>query len=255
MTILEAHPYAEIFPMISGDDFDQLKADIECNGVQNFGLLYEGKILDGRNRYKACCELGIEMTWCEVELGEDAGKFDPEQYVLSQNLYRRHLDEGQRGMVAAKLAKLKHGHVNSQKTDGPIGPSSIADASKKLKVGTSTTKRAKNVIKNGCKELQELVERGELSVSKAEEIANGVKCPEEQMRVANEFIESPRKKSKPRERIVKEDFTTAEHDRSEEESTNNLAEFKKLWKKCSQAGKVAIRIWIDENYLETSAAD
>jgi hypothetical protein len=76
-------------------------------------------------------------------------KFDPEQYVLSQNLYRRHLDKSQRSMVAAKLADMKRG----TRTDlGPNGPksTSIEEASKKLDVGTSSTKRAKNVIKNGC---------------------------------------------------------------------------------------------------------
>lgn len=247
MINLETHPLAEIFPMIIGSDFDALKEDIRLHGVQNFGLLYEGKILDGRNRYKACCDLGIEMTWCEVELGDDADKFDPEQYVLSQNLYRRHLDESQRSMVAARLATLKHGDVKSQKSDGPIGPSSIEGASKKLKVGKSSTKRAKNVIKNGCKELQQLVDAGKLSVTKAEEIANGVKCHDEQMKLANEFIDTPRSRKKlPVEGELESPVPT----KSEEAATNNLAEFKKLWGKCSKAGRTAIRIWLDENYLE-----
>lgn len=244
MTTLQPHPYADIFPMIFGDEFEQLKADIKANGVQNMGLLFEGKILDGRNRYKACCELGIEnqMNWQEVELGEpeEVAKFDPGQYVLSQNLYRRHLTESQRGMVAAALANLKHGgDRGNQHTGGkgPIGPlaDSIKEASEKCKVGTTTTKRAKNVIKNGCKELQQLVKDGKLSVSKAEEIANGVKCPKEQMTIAKDFLEAPKGKQKEKAKpgAVKDD--------------NKLEEFKKFWSKCSDMSKAAIRAWLSDN--------
>ncbi len=66
----QEHPIAAIFPMIEGEAFEQFKADIKEHGIKELGLLYEGKILDGRNRYKAACELGIEMSWMEVELGE-----------------------------------------------------------------------------------------------------------------------------------------------------------------------------------------
>ena len=49
-----------IFPMISGSEFEELKDDIAVNGLlEPIILTKEAKIIDGRNRYRACVELGI----------------------------------------------------------------------------------------------------------------------------------------------------------------------------------------------------
>ena len=58
--------------------------------------LYHGQILDGRNRYRACQQLG-SVCPMRVYAGED-----PVGFVISMNLQRRHVDESQRGMVADK---------------------------------------------------------------------------------------------------------------------------------------------------------
>ena len=50
---LIAHPIANIFPRMSDTEFDELVEDIKKNGLQEHIWLYEGKILDGRNRYEA----------------------------------------------------------------------------------------------------------------------------------------------------------------------------------------------------------
>ncbi len=50
---LQSHPIADAFPLIGGTEFDALVADIKANGVHEPIVLYEGKILDGRNRYRA----------------------------------------------------------------------------------------------------------------------------------------------------------------------------------------------------------
>lgn len=84
---IQAHPAADIFPLMQGDDFDELVADIREHGQQEPLLLHpDGSILDGRNRYRACLELGIEpltRTW--------EPKGDEVSMVLSLNLHRRHL--------------------------------------------------------------------------------------------------------------------------------------------------------------------
>src|SRR5262249_930939 len=105
----EFHPIANVFPLMMGDEFKRFKEDIRTRKQQEPILIYEGKILDGRNRYNACKELGILLDTKRYE-GDD-----PVGFVLSANLHRRHLNESHRAMVAAKLASLTVGanhHTN-----------------------------------------------------------------------------------------------------------------------------------------------
>jgi len=103
MTTLEFHPLANVFPLLEGEEFDALVADIQASGLCEPVWLYEGQILDGRNRYRACQVLGIECATRDY-LGND-----PLAFVLSMNLQRRHLDESQRAMIAARLATMRQG--------------------------------------------------------------------------------------------------------------------------------------------------
>ena len=82
------HEIANIFPMMNETDFANLKKDIEENGFdkERAILLYVGKILDGRNRNKACQELKIEPI-CRDYNGDS-----PLYYDISNNLNRSHLN-------------------------------------------------------------------------------------------------------------------------------------------------------------------
>ena len=90
----EVHDIANIFPLLEGPGFDALVEDIEKRGQQDPVWLYEGKILDGRNRYRALEKVGLEAL-VRSYTGDD-----PIGFVLSANLHRRHLNESQRAMVA-----------------------------------------------------------------------------------------------------------------------------------------------------------
>ena len=46
---LEFHDYAQLFPLIVGDEYQALLDDIDANGQREPIVLYEGKILDGRS--------------------------------------------------------------------------------------------------------------------------------------------------------------------------------------------------------------
>jgi ParB-like chromosome segregation protein Spo0J len=159
MTALEFHPLAEIFPLIEGYEFAGLVDDIRKNGLREPVVLYQGRVLDGRNRLRACEAAGIACRF-ENYTGDD-----PVAYVVSLNLRRRHLDESQRAMVAAKLVTLRLG--DNQHSEGlPIGR-----GSELLNVGERTVARARDVIEHGSAELVSAVERGAVSVTAAADIA------------------------------------------------------------------------------------
>lgn len=95
------HPAADLFPIVEGDEFAELCNDIKERGLaQPITIWTDGTLLDGRNRLLACYE-----THQEVVLDRYKGT-DPVQFSLSANLHRRHLNAGQRAVVALKVREL-----------------------------------------------------------------------------------------------------------------------------------------------------
>ena len=86
--------------MMSEKELSSLAEDIKQNGLQNPIMLFDGKILDGRNRFEACQISGVEPKYDQFN-GDD-----PLKAVISLNLMRRHLDESQRAVIAARVANM-----------------------------------------------------------------------------------------------------------------------------------------------------
>src|SRR5258708_27943049 len=107
---LVAHPLANLFPLIEGEEFQRLVADIKERGLWHPITIHDGLILDGRNRYRGCIAAGVRVR-SEAYAGDD-----PSGFVISSNLHRRHLNESQRAMVAAKLANLGHGQRKADRS-------------------------------------------------------------------------------------------------------------------------------------------
>lgn len=97
----EYHEAANIFPMMSADEFAALVEDIRANGQRQPIYLHDGKIIDGRNRYRACQQLGIEP---DTRVWDGAGSLV--SFVVSLNLQRRHLTESQKGVVGERLLPM-----------------------------------------------------------------------------------------------------------------------------------------------------
>ena len=108
---MKVHPVGDLFPLLEGDAFDELVEDIREQGLlEKIWVTPEHKILDGRNRYRACKKAGVEPKTRVCR------RTDYVEFVVSLNLKRRHLNESQRAMVAARIAKLQRGRPNN----GPI---------------------------------------------------------------------------------------------------------------------------------------
>ena len=158
---MKPHPYADILPLLEGEAFDALVADIRANGLLEPITIHEALILDGRNRYRACEAAGIEPRFLEFD-GDD-----PPAFVLSLNLHHRHLDESQRTMVATRLANLKDG----QRAASIEAAASQGRVAKLLNVSRSGVQRAREVIAKGAPELVQAVDRGDIAVSVAARLA------------------------------------------------------------------------------------
>jgi ParB-like chromosome segregation protein Spo0J len=169
MTGMEFHSLANLFPPLEDKELDELAADIRENGLREPIVTFEGKILDGRNRYLACQRARIEPRF-EKYTGSN-----PLALVLSLNLKRRHLDESQRAMVAATIATLRLGTNQHAQICAP----SQEAAGDMLNVSRRTVQYAREVLDEGVQELVAKVDRGEVSVSAASDVA---KLPKEQQR-------------------------------------------------------------------------
>ena len=168
---MKPHPFANIFPLLEGEPFDNLVADIKANGLLQAITIYGNMILDGRNRLRACEAAGIEPRFVEY------GGGDPLSFVLSQNLHRRHLDELQRAMIAAKLANMP-AHRPADKSANLR--TSQSEAAAKLNVSERTVSSAVGVRAYATPELIEAVEQGKIKVSVAEALLGAPKAAQRQ---------------------------------------------------------------------------
>ena len=110
-----AHPIAEIFPMISSDELRELAEDIRKNGMLEPITLCQSKILDGRNRF-AAGKL-INFPFRRINFRELLCHLDPQSYVISANIKRRHLSPDQRREIIATLLKADPTKSNRQIAD------------------------------------------------------------------------------------------------------------------------------------------
>lgn len=182
------HPAADFFPLIDGKDLQSLADDIKANGQREPCVMLRGKLLDGRNRWRACSLLGIEPA--QREFGSRASDgADPIRFVLSVNLHRRHLDASQRAMVAAKARDLFEEEARERRRLGGKAASGDEQARANLREAPNmtTTSRAASLLKVSPRSVSSAsvvlaskvpglagaVERGDVAVSAAAEVAKG----------------------------------------------------------------------------------
>jgi N6-adenosine-specific RNA methylase IME4 len=184
----ETHPAADRFPLLEGEPFQDLLEDVKANGLLHAVVLCDGKILDGRNRMRACLEAGVEPRFTTYP-GDN-----PFRYVWSTNGARRDLEKLQRttikllleddaagydklkqqaGKRRSEAAKKQH-QVSNPRAGERSGPHqhdadqkpkndhvSAEALGKELGVSSATVQRADHLIKHN-RELAEKVARGEV---------------------------------------------------------------------------------------------
>ena len=96
----DVHPLADALPALRTKEYQELRADIQTHGLLEPITLFEGKVLDGRNRLRACEEAGIEPQFVQYT------GTNPAAFVLSKNVTRRHLTASQKAMAVVKMSEV-----------------------------------------------------------------------------------------------------------------------------------------------------
>jgi len=178
---MNAHPAAEVFPLLEGAALEELAADIRANGLRHPIIALNGLVLDGRNRLAACRLADVSPRFVEWD-----GEGDPLTWVLSTNLHRRHLNESQRGMVGARCVAYHEAQAKERKGGRPrrgdekpvenLPPVSAGKsrdaAGAAVNVSGKTVDAAKKVLASAAAEVVRAVESGRVAVSAAADLAD-----------------------------------------------------------------------------------
>ncbi len=152
---LPVFPAAEVLPMLPDDEMQALADSIKKNGLlvplsvaEVDGTMM---LIDGRQRREACRIAGV------VPQTRDVTGQDPTDYVLSANIYRKHLNKGQGAMGVALLfpepLKGGRGKKKGSEMEG-------------FEFGSAHLSRARTVIRE-APELCDSVKSGAVSLGEA----------------------------------------------------------------------------------------
>jgi ParB-like chromosome segregation protein Spo0J len=102
---MKDHPIAGLFPLLAPTELNELAESIQRSGQRDDIVLFEGLILDGRNRFRACEIAKVKPRTRVFDPKTDGPS--PLRFVLDLNLSRRHLTTSQRAAIAAEALKLR----------------------------------------------------------------------------------------------------------------------------------------------------
>ena len=169
------HPFADLFPTLDEKALAELAQDIRDQSQREPIFLWQGKIIDGRNRYRACKLAGIEPVFKHIEF--PGGEAEALAYVVSKNLKRRHLFFQQRVEIAGKIANMRQGERTDVQPSAPVPKVSQAEAAKMLDVSERSVRNAKAVI-DLSPELWDDVRAGKMGLREAADIARHGPTPQ-----------------------------------------------------------------------------
>ena len=172
------HPLALLFPPLSPEQYEALVASII--GLLDPIIVWQGQIIDGLHRQRACREAGVQPRY---ELLDDDA--DPVQYVIAKNGTRRDMDESQRAVVAHELSQWSApGRPReNDKNCSDVNSFTQVQAAQALRVGRTMVSYARRVLSDdgpAVPELRQAVKEWRITVSDAAKVAK--KPPEIQRR-------------------------------------------------------------------------
>jgi hypothetical protein len=138
---LEPHPYAEWFPLMNAEELQSLAANIAKRDQLFDIVLYEGKVLDGRNRLAACKKAKVKPRFVEF-VGDDAAA---QALVITLNSERRDLEPPLRAVAAAEAWLANEDHKPGRKSVKTL-PNSMESLARQFKTSKPSLIQARDLL-------------------------------------------------------------------------------------------------------------
>jgi hypothetical protein len=180
------HPICLLVPSADEDELQNLTGDIRAHGLLDPIVLFEQRILDGRNRAAACESAGVAPRYVEFQ----GTREEALMFVVSQNLKRRHLTKQ---AIADTLVEVEDFNLHYELGEAAT-PTDIKMSAEKPKKTASSRELAKaaggvvsreminatrKVKEKALPEMQEAVKKGRIGVQDA---AKATDLPPEQQK-------------------------------------------------------------------------
>jgi protein gp37/ParB-like chromosome segregation protein Spo0J len=172
----KVHPFAEAFPLIDGEERNDLILDVKTHGLrQPIVLSHDGTtLIDGRNRWHACQAAGIEPR--TTRLPADYTDEMTVDFIVSVNVARRQLNPGQRAMIALEYEKaiaetVKRGRpaaTEEKRADLPSFPERARDRAAQVTGASGRAVAQAKAVQRDAPDLAEQVRAGQLALDAAD---------------------------------------------------------------------------------------
>lgn len=107
---VEIHPAASMLPDLKDEEYQALVQSIRESGLQEPIVFWDGKLIDGRHRMKACLEAKRRIKAVQLYNVSESQMI---QWLIGHHIGRRHLDPSQRAIIAADMviARVKAARI------------------------------------------------------------------------------------------------------------------------------------------------
>lgn len=164
----EQHEFGKIIPKMLSKQYADLQESIEKQGVLVPITLYDGKVLEGWNRYSIVqdiIEAGGKLPGTVPYTTFKGNEVEALEYVMGTNLNRRHITEDKRAALVLNFRK-KLEKLAPEKSEDEIDEATA----KHTETSKRTVQRVKAVDKKASPEVKEALEKGEITPATAEKL-------------------------------------------------------------------------------------